>query len=575
MAMTAWSSRCAFAASLGVLPHASGLYAHLTGRENIRYYGKLHGLHGAELDRLTDELIERLGLGAVAGRRAKGYSQGERLKVALARALVHQPRTVILDEPTNGLDVNAVRMLRELIRQLRAAGRCVLFSSHVMQEVAALCDDIVDHLARPRRRTRHACRDSRRHWRGGSRGSVRARRRRRSAGMTRATRIVFAKEMLENLRDRRVIMSAFLFGVLLAPVIFGLTTSFTSKRVVESQDKPLRLTVAGAEHAANLVHFLEENGAEIKATVLTPDEAMSAVRAGGEDLVLLIGADYAGKLQAGEPAPLDLVTDTANNQTRASAERARRLLEAYGRQLASLRLLVRGISAEVIHPVDVRTLDVATPAGRSLLILGMMTYFSFMSLLVGGFYLAIDTTAGERERGSLEPLLSLPVRRAELLVGKMLATSAFMSISLLLTLAAFGVVLQFIPLEALGMSANFGPGVVLAIFAVMLPFVPLGAGLMTAVASFTRSNREAQSWLSVVMLLPSVPIMFAVVNSTKPTAALMTIPSLSQHLLATSLMRGDAIPRLHVLISAGTTLALGALLVLIAIRLYQREAILG
>ena len=129
--------------SLGVLPHASGLYAHLTGRENIRYYGKLHGLNGAELDRSTDELIERLGLGAVARRRAKGYSQGERLKVALARSLVHRPRTIILDEPTNGLDVNAVRMLRELIRQLRASGRCVLFSSHVMQEVAALCDDIV------------------------------------------------------------------------------------------------------------------------------------------------------------------------------------------------------------------------------------------------------------------------------------------------------------------------------------------------------------------------------------------------------------------------------------------------
>jgi sodium transport system ATP-binding protein len=129
--------------SLGVLPHASGLYAHLTGRENIRYYGKLHGLNGAELDRSTDELIARLGLGEVAQRRAKGYSQGEKLKVALARALVHQPRTIILDEPTNGLDVNAVRMLRELIRQLRAAGRCVLFSSHVMQEVAALCDDIV------------------------------------------------------------------------------------------------------------------------------------------------------------------------------------------------------------------------------------------------------------------------------------------------------------------------------------------------------------------------------------------------------------------------------------------------
>jgi sodium transport system ATP-binding protein len=129
--------------SLGVLPHASGLYAHLTGRENIRYYGRLHGLSGKTLEAAIDTLVDRLGLGDVANRRAKGYSQGERLKVALARALIHKPQTIILDEPTNGLDVNAVRMLRDLIRELRASGRCVLFSSHVMQEVAALCDDIV------------------------------------------------------------------------------------------------------------------------------------------------------------------------------------------------------------------------------------------------------------------------------------------------------------------------------------------------------------------------------------------------------------------------------------------------
>jgi sodium transport system ATP-binding protein len=129
--------------SLGVLPHSSGLYAQLTGRENIDYYARLHGLKGAELEAATQSMIERLGLRGVADRRAKGYSQGERLKVSLARTLIHKPKTVILDEPTNGLDVNAVRMLRELIRELRSAGCCVLFSSHVMQEVAALCDDIV------------------------------------------------------------------------------------------------------------------------------------------------------------------------------------------------------------------------------------------------------------------------------------------------------------------------------------------------------------------------------------------------------------------------------------------------
>jgi len=129
--------------SLGVLPHASGLYGNLTGWENILYYGRLHGLRGAELVRACKEWVERLGIEGVAQRRAKGYSQGERLKVSLARTLVHRPQTIILDEPTNGLDVTAVRMLREVLRELRAAGRCVLFSSHVMQEVAALCDDIV------------------------------------------------------------------------------------------------------------------------------------------------------------------------------------------------------------------------------------------------------------------------------------------------------------------------------------------------------------------------------------------------------------------------------------------------
>lgn len=137
------SAALAVRRSLGVLPHSSGLYGHLTGRENIDYYGRLHGLRGAELEVAAQTLIERLGLRGVADRRAKGYSQGERLKVSLARALIHKPKTVILDEPTNGLDVNAVRMLRELIRELRTAGCCVLFSSHVMQEVAALCDDIV------------------------------------------------------------------------------------------------------------------------------------------------------------------------------------------------------------------------------------------------------------------------------------------------------------------------------------------------------------------------------------------------------------------------------------------------
>ncbi|MDY0067426.1 MAG: ABC transporter permease [Steroidobacteraceae bacterium] len=393
--------------------------------------------------------------------------------------------------------------------------------------------------------------------------------------MMRAVCTVFLKEILENLRDRRVILSAFIFGVLLAPVVFAIAASILSKRAVDTLDKPLELAVAGGDHAPNLLAFLLENGVEVKKVELSAEQAADAVRNGEHDFVLLIEEQYVRELAAGSPAPAHLVMDSANSRTTAGAERAQRLLEAYGSQLAALRLMARGVSPDVVRPLDVRTLDVATPAGRALLLLGVMTYFCFMSMLAGGFYLAIDTTAGERERGSLEPLLSLPVSRASLIVGKMLATAAFMSISLLLTLAAFGVVLAFIPLEALGMSANFGPRVILGMFLVMLSFVPLGVGLMTVAASFARSNREAQSWLSAVMFLPIAPIMFAVVSGTKPSTALMAVPSLSQHLLATSLMRGDEIPPVQALVSASTTLAAGGLLVWLAVRLYRREAILG
>ncbi len=128
---------------IGVLPDAHGLYPRLTARENIRYFGKLHGLSDSELEASTNELIELLDMGDIANRRTEGFSTGERIKVAIARALVQRPRNVLLDEPTSGLDVPSTRAMRDFIRRLRDSGACVLFSSHIMQEVSALCDHIV------------------------------------------------------------------------------------------------------------------------------------------------------------------------------------------------------------------------------------------------------------------------------------------------------------------------------------------------------------------------------------------------------------------------------------------------
>ncbi|HYG69386.1 MAG TPA: ATP-binding cassette domain-containing protein [Anaeromyxobacteraceae bacterium] len=135
--------RAAAQRRLGILPHAQGLYPRLTAREHVHYYGRLHGLDGAALARRADALVEGLDMRSFADRRAEGFSQGQRVKVALARALVHDPRNVVLDEPTNGLDVAATRAVRRLLSRLRDEGRCILFSSHVMQEVSALCDRVV------------------------------------------------------------------------------------------------------------------------------------------------------------------------------------------------------------------------------------------------------------------------------------------------------------------------------------------------------------------------------------------------------------------------------------------------
>ncbi len=128
---------------IGTLPHGAGLYPHLTARENIVYYARLYGMDCSLIDERVQDVIDQLDINDFADRRSKGFSQGQRTKVALARALVHGPQNIILDEPSNGLDVMAIRSLRELIKTLKASGKCVLFSSHVMQEVSALCDEIV------------------------------------------------------------------------------------------------------------------------------------------------------------------------------------------------------------------------------------------------------------------------------------------------------------------------------------------------------------------------------------------------------------------------------------------------
>lgn len=386
------------------------------------------------------------------------------------------------------------------------------------------------------------------------------------------TLTVFRKEVVDNFYDRRTLFSSLLFGPLFGPLVFALMLNLIIDRTIDSVEQAVELPVAGAALAPNLVSFLEQNKVEI---IAPPADPATAVRSGVHDVVLIIPADFPRRFQEGLPAPLQLVFDESDSRAGTNVTRVRRLLSAYGSQLGAMRLMARGVSATVTQPVLIENIDVSTPTGRSVLFLGMMTYFMLFSMLIGGMYLAIDATAGERERGSLEPLLTLPVGRHELILGKIAATCFYMLVSLTITVVLFTIVLRFVPLESLGMTASFTLTSALHTIAVMLPFILVGAGGMTAIASFTRSYKEAQTWLSVMLIVPTLPIMVAAVQSLKPTLQLMAVPSLSQHLLITEIIKNESVPASWTLLSIASTALCGIIFIAIAIRLYRREALLG
>lgn len=386
---------------------------------------------------------------------------------------------------------------------------------------------------------------------------------------------VFRKEVTDNLRDRRTLMSALFFGPLFGPLLFAGMISLSLQRSVGESIETMQLPVSGAENAPSLMEFLTQNNAEILPVEITLEAAKELIDAGTEDVVLIIPEGYGEALRSGTPAIVQLVSDSANSNARKNIRRTEGLLRTYERQLSVQRLMARGINPALINPIAVEDVDVSTPTGRSILLLGMMNYFIIFSMLMGGLYLATDTTAGERERGSLEPLLTLPVERWQLIVGKVLATCLFMVLSLIVSLLAFSVSLSFVPLAEVGMASNFGPLVAARIFLIMLPFALIGAAGMTAVASFTKSYKEAQTYLQVLMLVPTLPIIVAALFTLKPTLALMLIPSLSQHLVITGLMKADPLSLSFVVTSFVSTFCIGLALLALATRLYRREGILG
>lgn len=387
-------------------------------------------------------------------------------------------------------------------------------------------------------------------------------------------RAVFQKEVFDNFRDRRTLMTALVMGPIFGPILFAFVINLSVKQSMTDATVALDVPVIGQEHAPNLVGFLDSQNINVVDAPENRDAAIEAVKTGRHEVVIVIPENFGEDLRNMVPATVEVVSDQADSQAERDARRAQRALSAYSQRIASLRLAARGVNASVMRPLNIDIVDVSTPSGRSAMLLGMLSYFFIFALLTGGMNLAIDATAGERERGSLEPLLCLPVKRDQLIFGKILATCVFMSMSLALSLVAFHIMLQFVPLEELGMTPNFGPREVLIAFLLLVPFTLLGAALMTLVASFTKSYKEAQTWVSIVLLAPTMPILVVSILMVRATTTLMLVPSLSQHLLLVGLIKNEPLVPLDIAVSVTSTLAAGILMALVCARLYRREGLL-
>ncbi len=386
---------------------------------------------------------------------------------------------------------------------------------------------------------------------------------------------VFLKEVMDNLRDRRTLASALIMGPIFGPVLFAFVINLSIERSLDTAERTMELPVIGAEHAPNLVRYLESRRIDTVEGPANGAAAAEAVKTGKHDVVLLIPESFGEDLANTVPATVEVYSDQANTQGDRDARRVRSALYSYNQELMGIRVAARGINPNMLRPLNIDDIDVSTPSGRSAMLLGMMSYFFIFALLMGGMYLAIDTTAGERERGSLEPLLALPVTRDQLIYGKVAATCVFMAFSLSLSLLSFFVVLKFMPLEQLGMTPNFNLFVVVAAFLLLCPFILLGASLMTLVASFTKSYKEAQTWLSVVLVAPTLPILIVSILTLRPQTGFMFVPSLSQHLILVDMVKNEPLNGLHIAISVVSTLVIGGALTWVCARLYRREGLLG
>ena len=377
---------------------------------------------------------------------------------------------------------------------------------------------------------------------------------------------VAKKELVDLFRDRKTAALGLLLGPILFPALILGMGSLAESRAKTQLESTLELPVVGAERAPNLIGFLEGRNMSIEAA---PENLEDRVRDQTHEVVLVIPEEYPEQWRGSRPATIELVFDSSRRDSDIPVDRVRSAVQQYAQQVGALRVITRGLSPQVATGVQVATRDVATPEAKRGMLLAFLPYLLILSAFLGGAYLVIDVTAGERERQSLEPLLATPAQRGAIMSGKILAACAFGMLSLLLILVSFKISFMFAP-GALG-RIDVSLPVMAQLLLVMLVMVLIGTTLLTLISASVKSVKEAQSYMSILMLLPIIPTLVLLINPLKNELWQFAVPFLAQNQMIMKLVRSDAISALEWTVYLGAGLGLGLLLWLVAARLYHQE----
>jgi|TARA_B110000967_G_C18847983_1_gene543036 sodium transport system permease protein len=381
---------------------------------------------------------------------------------------------------------------------------------------------------------------------------------------------VLAKECTDNIRDYRSVFSS-LSVALLGPLLVVGLLIFVLDKTLRDYEEPIAFTLIGAEHAPGLVAYLRANNTQVDQREPVEDPS-TLIELGEAEIILVIQPNYGERYTEGRQNQLALFFDSSSYSSgRRDLATLDRLIERYSDTIGTLRLRYRGIQPGLIRPIQTRKIDVSSPADRALMIFSSIPYLLMLVIFTGCFYLAIDATAGERERGSLEPLLTQPISRFQLVLGKVIAAAAFSLLNLIVFLISLYFALQLVPFESIGMSLELNLLQLIMIIAITSPLTLFAASLLTIVSAFSKSYKEAQTYLSFVIIIPTLPLIITQIVGIEPSLGSMFVPSLGQSILISQIIKGEAVSYINILLSVCATLSITLLLLIQAVKMYQRE----